>query len=149
MILEPRKNDADNPEGRVDNPEEPGAAARAHRVQKIINFFMFYRMRHRDPGELFGCKRGLDAFCFGHNPRYAEADIIRAFITDHLERHAGHSLALEMFRCRVRRHRAIECGEESRGRGSESGTNDINVHLLAVSGHVNLSCHKATKSHAA
>ncbi|OQA52992.1 MAG: hypothetical protein BWY44_00378 [Candidatus Omnitrophica bacterium ADurb.Bin292] len=94
---------------------------------------MFDGMRHRDLGEFFGRKRGLDAFCFGHNPRNAKTNIIRALVTDDLERHAGHGLTLKVLRGGILRHRPVECGKKTRCGGTKSGADNIDIHFLTIS----------------
>ena len=66
----------------------------------------------------------------------SKADVIGTFIADHLQRHAGHDLALEQNRSVLSSHGLAE-GVEKTGRSRpEADAGDIDFHRLTINSHV-------------
>jgi hypothetical protein len=120
---------------RVRQAQRHRAPAGADGVEQVKHFFLADRRGHREcrPWIEIGKTRAQRAGA-GDDAGHAEADVVGAFVAEHLRRHAGHDGAFDGGRAVGVDELLGQRGEKSRRGRAEADADDVHVHALAFNG---------------
>jgi len=125
---------------RIRRAQRGRAPAGADRIEQIKNFFFANRHGHRNLCRIEIGKRCAQSPRLRHNAGDAKADVIGAFVAEHLWRHAWHGGAFDDRRAVGIDELLRQRREKPRRGRAEPDADDVHVHALAFDGR--LICHE-------
>ncbi len=131
FVAEQPAQQADSLVGHAQGERTP---RRAHRVEQIEHTLAGNRRRHGNFGRVQVRERRANRAAARDDAGNAEADVVGALVTKHLQRHARHDGAFNGRRAVfVQQHRRKRGQEAGRG-GAEAHAHDVDVHALPFDG---------------
>ncbi len=119
---------------RIRDAQRCRTPACADGIEQINHLLGRHRRGHGNAGIVNPRKSVAQGSRAGHHTRHAETDVLRAFVAEHLRRHAGENGAFDYRRAVAIDKLPGQRREKTRRRRAEADADDVRVHALAVNG---------------